>query len=59
MTTENTRERGVKCLVKRPIWLEIDGKPKKVKSGVHVISRSDYERFCKCGAVTQDVILDA
>lgn len=56
---ENQRERGIKCLVKRPIWVEEDGRPKKIKGGVHVISRADYERFCKNGAVTQDVILDA
>lgn len=54
MSEEKKRERGVKVLVKRPVWIETEDKPKKVLAGeVVVLSKEQVKQFGN--AVTRDL----
>ncbi len=53
--SETKRERGIKVLVQRPVWIEgEDGNPKRLPSGeIVVLSKEEVSQFGK--AVTRDL----
>ena len=52
--TEQKRNRGIKVMVKRRIWLDVDGKPEKQEVGtVLVLDKEQVKHFGV--AVTRDV----
>lgn len=52
--SEQKRNRGIKVMVKRRIWLEVDGKPEKQDVGtILVLDKEQVKHFG--AAVTRDV----